>query len=321
VPGEAEAVSGPFSSVDDAADRLAAAGYIADRSVATTAFLASRLGKPILAEGPAGVGKTELAKALAAALSSRLIRLQCYEGLDEARTLYEWRYGKQLLYTQMLKDRIDELTAGAGTLADAVDRLAAADDAFFSERFLEPRPLLEAIRSPDPVVLLIDEVDRAEDELEAFFLEVLAEMQVTVPELGTLRARSQPMVVLTSNASRELSDALRRRCLFVPMDYPDRGREAAIVERRLPGIGAVLAAKVATFVAELRQLELKKRPSIAETLDWARALVALGGEDLPEATVRSTLTLLVKYAGDLELASAALPRLIATAHDAPPEPR
>jgi len=299
-----------FASIEDAGARLAAASYVADASVATTVFLAARLGKPILAEGPAGVGKTELAKALAQALPARLLRLQCYEGLDEARTLYEWKYGKQLLYTQMLKERIDELTAGAASLADAVDRLAAADDAFFSERFLEPRPLLEAIRADQPVVLLIDEVDRAEDELEAFFLEVLAEMQVTVPELGTLRARTRPMVVLTSNATRELSDALRRRCLFLPMDYPDRAREAAIVRARVPGIADALADRIAGFVAGLRGLDLKKRPSIAETIDWARALLVLAADDLPEAAVRRTLPLLVKYAGDLELAEGALPTLL-----------
>ncbi len=299
-----------LASIDDVASRLAATGYVADRVVATTVFLAERLGKPILAEGPAGVGKTELAKALASALPARLVRLQCYEGLDEARTLYEWKYGKQLLYTQLLKERVDDLTAGSADLRDAVDRLAAADDAFFSEAFLEPRPLLDAIRSPDPVVLLIDEVDRAEDELEAFFLEVLAEMQVTVPELGTLRARSRPLVVLTSNASRELSDALRRRCLFLPMDYPDAQREAAIVRSRVPGIEDALAARIASFVGGLRRLELKKQPSIAEAIDWARALIALGGADLGEDAARATLAVLVKYSGDLELAHRELPRLL-----------
>jgi MoxR-like ATPase len=302
-----------FTSVDDARARLAAAGYLADPGIATAAFLATRLGKPILAEGPAGVGKTELAKALARAAGARLLRLQCYEGLDEARTLYEWKYGKQLLYIQLLRDSVAGQVAGAASLSDAIDRLAAADDAFFSERFLDPRPLLEAVRAPDPVVLLIDEVDRAEDELEAFFLEVLAEFQVTVPELGTFRAARPPLVVLTSNATRELSDALRRRCLYLPMTYPDAAREAAIVAAHAPEVGAALAADLVGFVARLRALDLRKRPSIAETLDWARALVVLGARSLDEGVVRETLTLLVKYEGDLELAARETPRLLAQA--------
>ena len=291
-----------FASVDDARDRLRGAGYLADPAIATSVFLASRLDKPILAEGPAGVGKTALAKALAAATGARLLRLQCYEGLDEARTLYEWKYGKQLLYIQLLRDTVAGELAGAASLGEAVERLAAADDAFFSERFLEARPLLEAVRADDPVVLLIDEVDRAEDELEAFFLEVLAEFQVTVPELGTFRARRPPLVVLTSNATRELSDALRRRCLYLPVDYPDPAREAAIVRAHLPALDGELAAALARFVGALRGLDLRKRPSIAETIDWARALVVLGAGALGEEVVRETLTLLVKYEGDLELA-------------------
>ena len=304
-------MSAGFESAAAVQEGLRRAGYIADRAIATTLFLADRLDKPILVEGPAGVGKTELAKAAAAALGTELLRLQCYEGLDEARTLYEWKYPKQLLYTQILRDHLGELTRGAADVRTAVERIAAHEDAFFSDHFLQPRPLLQAIRAERRVVLLIDEVDRAEDELEAFFLEVLGEMQVTVPELGTLHARHRPLVVLTSNATRELSDALRRRCLFVPMDYPTPAREAAIVRRRVPGIAEALAARVAAFVAELRTLDLKKRPSIAETLDWARALVVLSSDDLGEEVVRTTLALLIKYAGDLEVATAALPRLLA----------
>ncbi|RMH40853.1 MAG: MoxR family ATPase [Deltaproteobacteria bacterium] len=291
-----------FDSIDAVTHALRQTGYIADRALATTVFLAGRLGKPILAEGPAGVGKTELAKAVASALGTDLIRLQCYEGLDEAKTLYEWKYAKQLLYTQLLRDHIDAVIGGATSLADAVERIASEQDAFFSDRFLQERPLLQAIRADRQTVLLIDEVDRAEDELEAFFLEVLAEFQVTVPELGTLRARHRPFVVLTSNNTRELSDALRRRCLHLWMDYPSAAREAEILQARVPEIGAQLAGQVADFVHKLRALDLKKAPSISETIDWARALTVLATEQLGEDVVRDTLNVLLKYEGDREAA-------------------
>ncbi len=300
-----------FDSPERVAEALRAVGYIADSQVATTAFLAAALDKPILAEGPAGVGKTELAKALAQAMDTELVRLQCYEGLDEAKTLYEWKYPKQLLYTQMLRDEIGQVTAGATSLAEAVNRIAGQEDAFFSERFLEARPLLRAIRAPQRVVLLIDEVDRAEDELEAFFLEVLAEFQVTVPELGTLRAVHRPIAVVTSNNTRELSDALRRRCLYLPMTYPSAEREAEIVETRVPGVAAALATQLADFVARLRTLDLKKAPSISETIDWARALVVMSVNALSADAVRDTLNLLLKYEGDLEVARGT-PGLFAT---------
>ncbi len=300
-----------FASIDETLARLAATGYVADRALATTVFLADRLGMPILAEGPAGVGKTELAKTLAVALGLELERLQCYEGLDEARTLYEWEYPKQLLYTQLLQGKLGETLAGTGTLTEAVARLAREDSAFFSETFLLKRPILRAITAPARVVLLIDEVDRAEAELEAFFLEVLAEFQVTVPELGTIRARERPLVVLTSNASRELSDALRRRCLHLWLDYPDAVRETQIVRTRVPTASAALAGEVVRVVQALRGLDLKKSPSIAETIDWTRALVALNASTLDATLVSETLNLVVKHQGDAEVARAKLPELIA----------
>jgi MoxR-like ATPase len=301
----------PFESPRAVTDALSATGYITDAALATAVYLASNLEKPLLAEGPAGVGKTELAKALAQALGTELIRLQCYEGLDEAKTLYEWKYPKQLLYTQMLRDKIGDVVTGASSLAEAVDRIAAQEDAFFSERFLEARPLLKAIRAPRQVVLLIDEVDRAEDELEAFFLEVLAEFQVTVPELGTLRATHRPLVVLTSNNTRELSDALRRRCLYVPMTYPSVAREAEIVSTRVPGIRAELAAALSLFVERLRALDLKKTPSISESIDWARALVLLSIDTLDREVVDRTLGVLLKYEGDLQVARDRVDSLLA----------
>jgi MoxR-like ATPase len=299
-----------FASVDDVQAALAGARYAADRALATSVFLALRLGKPLLVEGPPGVGKTELAKAIAAVLSAELLRLQCYEGLDEAKALYEWEYPKQLLYTQLLSGKIGELTAGAGTLAEAVERLAAHEDAFFSRRFLLARPLLAALTRPAPVVLLLDEVDRAEAELEAFFLELLAEFQVTIPELGTIRAESPPVVVLTSNDSRELSDALRRRCLHVWLDFPTPARELEIVRLRLPDAGATLAAEAVRVVQAIRGLDLKKRPSVAETLDWLRALVALSADVLSPQLVEDSLSLLLKHAGDRALVVARLPSLL-----------
>jgi MoxR-like ATPase len=289
-----------FTSVDATRAALAGVGYVADAEIATALYLAARLQKPLLVEGPAGVGKTELAKSAARASGRPLFRVQCYEGLDEAKLLYEWKYAKQLLYTQMLRDQITEVVGGAADLGEAIERIAAHEDAFFSERFLEPRALLAAIRSPDPAVLLIDEVDRAEEELEAFFLEVLAELQVTIPELGTIRATSPPLIVLTSNATRELSDALRRRCLYLWIDYPPFDKELRIVERKVPGINARLAAEVARFMESLRRVRLSKVPGVAETLDWAQALATLHAEHLDEEVVAETLGCILKDADDIK---------------------
>jgi MoxR-like ATPase len=301
-----------FASVDDVITRLRAHAYVCDRRIATAVFLADRMEKPILVEGPAGVGKTELAKTLAAALSAELIRLQCYEGLDEAKSLYEWEYPKQLLYTQILRDKIGEVTAGATSLADAVDKLAAQEDAFFSEKFLLARPLLRAIRSPQRSVLLIDEVDRADAEFEAFLLEVLSDFQVSVPELGTLRAAQRPFVLLTSNNAREMTDALKRRCLHLFIGYPDAARELEIVQTRIPEAQAALAEAVVRVVQRVRDLDLKKRPSVSETLDWARALTILNATTLDQKLVEETLNLILKYEGDIERAREKLPELTAT---------
>ncbi len=301
-----------FASVDDVITSLRAHSYVCDRRIATAVFLADRMEKPILVEGPAGVGKTELAKTLASALGAELIRLQCYEGLDEAKALYEWEYPKQLLYTQILRDKIGEVTAGATSLADAVDKLAAQEDAFFSERFLLARPLLRAIRSPQRSVLLIDEVDRADAEFEAFLLEVLSDFQVSVPELGTLRAAVRPFVLLTSNNAREMTDALKRRCLHLFIGYPDAARELEIVRTRIPEAEATLAEAIVRVVQRVRDLDLKKRPSVSETLDWARALTILNAQTLDQKLVEETLSLILKYEGDIERAREKLPELTAT---------
>jgi MoxR-like ATPase len=283
-----------FASADDVATLLKGVGYLPDTAIATAVHLGERLGKPVLVEGPAGTGKTELAKAVAAATGRALIRLQCYEGLDEARALYEWDYRKQLLRLQSRAAR-----GGEGDWKELEGDL-------FGEEFLLTRPLLAAIRSTEPVVLLIDEVDRLDIETEALLLEVLSDYQVSIPELGTLRAVHVPLVYLTSNNSRELSEALKRRCLFLHLDYPSMEREREIVLARVPGISEHLATAITGVVRALRSLDLRKRPSVSETLDWARTLLLVGAEDIDEQLLRDTMNVLLKYASDISKATAKL---------------
>ena len=289
----------PYASPAEVKDALGDQQYIASDEIATTMYLSQQLGKPLLTEGPAGVGKTELAKAIAGATGRELIRLQCYEGLDETKALYEWEYAKQLLYTQLLRDKLSQTLADAESLAAAADRLGQEEDVFFSMRFLLQRPLLHAILSDEPVVLLIDEIDRADAEFEAFLLEVLSDFQVSVPELGTLVAKHRPLVVLTSNNTRELSEALKRRCLYLFIGYPSIEQELDVVRLKVPELNPKLAKQAVELVQALRALDLRKSPSISETLDWARSLMALNAKSLDRETLENTMSVLLKHETDL----------------------
>ena len=300
-----------FTGVDDAAARLESVGYLPSPEIATVAYLADRMEKPILVEGPAGVGKTDLARAMAQGLGRPLIRLQCYEGLDEGKALYEWEYAKQLLYTQLLRDKIGEMVAGTSSLAEAAERIAGGDAVFFTERFLLPRPILKALLSPAPALLLVDEIDKSDPEFEAFLLEVLADNAVTIPELGTFRAKHLPRVVLTSNNARELSDGLKRRCLHLFIDFPAAADELQIIRLKVPEIPEQLARAVVAAVQKIRAMDLRKLPSVSESLDWARSLVILNARELDPGIVESTLTMLVKHEKDLERVKGSLDKVLA----------
>lgn len=297
-----------FKTSEELKNALGKQQYIAGDEIATIMYLSQQLGKPLLTEGPAGVGKTELAKAIAGATGRELIRLQCYEGLDETKALYEWEYAKQLLYTQLLRDKIQETLVDSGSMTEAADRLAEEEDVFFSMRFLLQRPLLKAILSEKPAVLLIDEIDRADAEFEAFLLEVLSDFQVSVPELGTLAAVHRPVVVLTSNNTRELSEALKRRCLYLFIGYPSIEQELAVVRLKVPELSPKMARQAVEVVQNLRAMDLRKSPSISETLDWAKALVELNARSLDKKTLENTLSVLLKHETDLQRARRLLQR-------------
>ncbi|MCD4717174.1 MAG: MoxR family ATPase [Desulfobacterales bacterium] len=277
------------------------AGYVCSKQIAATLYLAYHLDKPILVEGPAGVGKTELAKIAATYLDLPLIRLQCYEGLDESKALYEWKYGKQLLYTQILKDKLSDVLKGADGLSASMSRLHQYDDIFFSNHFLEPRPLLNAILQKEGSVLLVDEVDKSDQEFEAFLLEILSDFQVSVPEIGTIKALSKPFVFLTSNNTREMSEALKRRCLHLFIPFPDPKLEREIIRVSVPDLSEDLRARLVSFIQQVRKLDLKKLPSVSETIDWARVLVLLHSSQLDQDFIRETLNVILKFEEDIEI--------------------
>ena len=285
-------------------------GYVSDEQIATALFLAQTLEKPLLVEGPPGVGKTELAKATASFLGLDMIRLQCYEGLDEAKALYEWQYGKQLLYTQVLKEKLGDLMQGANTLDESMGRLNDFEDVFFSEQFLQSRPLLQALRADEGVVLLIDEIDKSDDEFEAFLLEILSDYQISIPELGTIKAKKPPLVFLTSNNTREIGDALKRRCLHLYIAFPDAPRENAILQARVPELDNKLRTHIVDFVQAVRQMDLKKPPAVSETIDWARAIVLLNMQVLDADFVRNTLNVLLKFKSVIDNVETEVTRLL-----------
>lgn len=287
-------------TLEDIKTGFAKSGYIANDYIATAVFLSINLDKPILVEGPPGVGKTELAKATAEFLDLPLVRLQCYEGLDESKALYEWKYGKQLLYTQILREQMNEVLQGATNMDESMTRLHAFGDQFYSTDFLEPRPLMKALNEEDGCVLLIDEIDKSDHEFEAFLLELLSDYQISVPELGTLKAKKIPMVFLTSNNTREIGDALKRRCLHLYIPFPEAKLEQDIIQARVPDISDRLRVQLVNFVQQLRDLDLKKVPAVSETIDWARTLLLLHADELDPQTVRNTLNVLLKFQEDID---------------------